>query len=306
MCSRSDRSRSAADSASENAYSPRYVGASGPLARAGAAPRDAEVAIQVDAATAVTILAPVAVAAPRVLIAVGIRDGHDPQLGMIDEVAHRRIAIVAAHQAIGDARRDHRGDPFARVLRAVEQHRRRAGRVTADVERPDRAALARAADRDDRRALGRERGELLQMRADRVVVAEVSEPIAGTGAHDRRGVDAGSFGGGDGIDVGDEDLPADVRGVELREDVVGDDDVERGGPAPSCSLHVSTASDSASAHARGSRSQATRIATRLATTGGCVVRAPCTYAVPAAASVTSPIQCACVQPMISRRAMASL
>ena len=49
------------------------------------------------------VLAPIAIGAPRVLIAVRIDDGHDPQRGAIDERADRRIAC--RNRAADDQRR---------------------------------------------------------------------------------------------------------------------------------------------------------------------------------------------------------
>ena len=197
----------------------------GALAGAGAAaaPGDAEVAVEVDAVIAAAIFAPEATAAPGVLVAVGVDDRDDPEIGAVEEAAEGWVAIAVAEEAIGDAGGDHGGDPLARVLSAVDEEWEGGG--IADAEGPEGTTFDGAADGGEGGAIGGKLDEVAKVGGDGVVVVVFGEPVGG--ASGGGVVNACGFGARGGVNVGDEDLPGDAGGVESRERVGGDDNVER-------------------------------------------------------------------------------
>ena len=123
------------------------------------------------------VLAPQPLGVERVLVAVGVRDQHEPQLGLLQQVLDGLVVgapalDVPAHQAPVDLGRD----PLARVLRGAEQHRRApavrlAARSLRELDREDLAAL-------ERRAESHELGELRVVARDRVhLIADASRLV---------------------------------------------------------------------------------------------------------------------------------
>ena len=154
------------------------------------APLGREVAVEVDAvvggdpAVAVVVaqvLAPQPVAGcEREVVAVGVGDRDEPQLGRVDQLGDRRVGAVAVDDVVGEAAHHLRRDPLPGVLGA-EVERRRPAAVTdaagvpGHLEGDDVLALHRLADRDqlgDVRMLGGELLELVLQAARRAVGPE--------------------------------------------------------------------------------------------------------------------------------------
>ena len=115
------------------------------------------------------VLAPQPVAGcERVVVAVGVGDRDEPQLGRVDQVGDRRIGAVAVDDVVGEAPHHLRRDPLAGML-STEVERRRPAAVTeaagvpGHLEGDDVLALHRLADRDELGDARMLRGELLEL-----------------------------------------------------------------------------------------------------------------------------------------------
>jgi hypothetical protein len=157
------------------------------------APVDVVVAVQVDAVVprelpvpvvVMEVLPPQALVVERVLVAVRVRDHHEPQLPRVDEVRDVGVLAVVVHEVVEQAAVHLGGDPLARVDRGHVEDVRPCSvgerlRVLRDLERDDLAPLQRLPDhlelRDLRVALG-DRVQLVANAAARVVRAIHPEP----------------------------------------------------------------------------------------------------------------------------------
>ena len=92
-------------------------------------------------------------AGERVVVAVRVEDGEDPDLGGLEQLRDARVVLVR-EEPLRLAARDLGGDPLARVVDGAEEHRRAravgdvAG-VVGDLQREDRLAEQRRADLDE-------------------------------------------------------------------------------------------------------------------------------------------------------------
>ena len=82
------------------------------------------------------VLAPQPIAFERELVAVGVGDHDEPQLGLLQQLADRVVSgPVAVDEVAKRPPVDLDGDPLARVLQRRVQHRRPLARAAAGVER---------------------------------------------------------------------------------------------------------------------------------------------------------------------------
>ena len=127
------------------------------------------------------VLAPQPVAGgEREVVAVGVGDRHEPQLGRVDQLGECGVGAVAVDHVMGEAAYRLRPDPLPGVL-AADVERRRPAAVTdaagvpGHLEGDDVLALHRLADRDelgDVRMFGGELLELVLQAARRTVGPE--------------------------------------------------------------------------------------------------------------------------------------
>ena len=160
------------------------------------------------------------------VVAVGVGDGHEPQLGAVHQVGDRRVAAVAVHDVVGQPPVHLGGDPLAGVLGGGVQGGRApavAGLVgpARDLDGDDVLPVHRLADRhelDDVGVVGR---DLLELLLEAAGAAVRSEDLVARG-----GLLRGQLGHRLAVDL--LQLEVDALVGELRRLVLAQDDLDVG------------------------------------------------------------------------------
>ena len=132
----------------------------------------------------------------REVVAVGVGDGHEPQLGLLQQVADRRIRAIAVDDVVGQPSNHLGRDPLPRVLSRREQGGRALPvgsllRVLGHLEGDDVLAVDGLADRHQLGDVRVFRGDLLVLGLDAPVSAVATEHVRPVREHRRRSLSRG-------------------------------------------------------------------------------------------------------------------